>query len=160
MFTITKPTLTFGGAAPLNVVATNYDRFSTLPYLQLSGWTAADAFLLGLFMIGGYFIYAYATASLVDIEPLRRRENRLICICKTLNCLDVLGFLNPAQLRRVDAINDGLSLILETYLMSLAHPWKKIASNIDKNLLKRRKVSKNKFITREDFELDDPLHGY
>ena len=44
--------------------------------------------------------------------------------------------------------------------MSLANPWKKIASNIDKNLLKRRKVSKNKFITREDLELDDPLHGY
>ena len=76
MFTITKPTLTFGGPTPLNVVATNYDRFSTLPYLQLSGWTAADAFLLGLVMIGGYFVYAYLTASLVDIEPLRRREKR------------------------------------------------------------------------------------
>ena len=86
VFTITKPTLTFGGAAPLNVVATNYDRFSTLPYLQLSGWTAADAFLLGLFMIGGYFVYAYATASLVDIEPLRRREKTNI-IVKLLNLI-------------------------------------------------------------------------
>ena len=74
VFSITKPTLTFGGAVPLNVVATKYDRFSTLPYLQLSGWTAADAFLLGLFMIAGYFIYAYSTASLVDIEPLRRSK--------------------------------------------------------------------------------------
>ena len=74
VFTITKPTLTFGGPTPLNVVATNYDRFSTLPYLQLSGWSAADAFLLGLVMIGGYFIYAYLTASLVDIEPLRRSK--------------------------------------------------------------------------------------
>ena len=79
---ITKPTLTFGGAVPLNVVATNYDRFSTLPYLQLSGWTAADAFLLGLFMIGGYFIYAYLNASLVDIEPLRRSNGD---ISKLLN---------------------------------------------------------------------------
>lgn len=43
-------------------------------YLQLSGWTAADAFLLGLFMIGAYLSYAYLTASLVDIEPLRRSE--------------------------------------------------------------------------------------
>jgi len=142
VFSVTKPTLTFGGAVPLNVVATKYDRFSTLPYLQLSGWTAADAFLLGLFMITGYFIYAYSTASLVDIEPLRRR------------------FLNPAQLARVDAVNDGLSLILKTYLMSLSSPWRKIASNIDNNLLKRRKASKNKFITRADLELDDPLHGY
>merc|ERR1711971_608624 len=142
VFSVTKPTLTFGGAVPLNVVATKYDRFSTLPYLQLSGWTAADAFLLGLFMIVGYFIYAYSTASLVDIEPLRRR------------------FLNPAQLARVDAVNDGLSLILKTYLMSLSSPWRKIASNIDNNLLKRRKASKNKFITRADLELDDPLHGY
>ena len=74
VFSVTKPTLTFGGAVPLNVVATKYDRFSTLPYLQLSGWTAADAFLLGLFMIVGYFIYAYSTASLVDIEPLRRSK--------------------------------------------------------------------------------------
>ena len=27
-------------------------------------------------------------------------------------------------------------------------------------LLKRRKASKNKFITRADLELDDPLNGY
>ena len=80
MFSITKPTLTFGGAVPLNVVATNYDKFSTLPHLQLSGWTAADGFLLGLFMIAGYFIYAYSTASLVDIEPLRRSESYILVL--------------------------------------------------------------------------------
>ena len=160
VFSVTKPTLTFGGAVPLNVVATKYDRFSTLPYLQLSGWTAADAFLLGLFMIVGYFIYAYSTASLVDIEPLRRSKRYIFYKSLELTYFDVLGFLNPAQLARVDAVNDGLSLILETYLMSLSSPWRKIASNIDNNLLKRRKASKNKFITRADLELDDPLHGY
>ena len=161
MFSITKPTLTFGGAVPLNVVATNYDRFSTLPYLQLSGWTAADGFLLGLFMIAGYFIYAYSTASLVDIEPLRRSESYILVFkSHDLTYFNALGFLNRAQLARVDAVNDGLSLILETYLMSLASPWKKIASNIDNNLLKRRKASKNKFLTRADLELDDPLNGY
>ena len=143
------------------MVATKYDRFSTLPYLQLSGWTAADAFLLGLFMIVGYFIYAYSTASLVDIEPLRRSERYIFYKSLKLTYFDaLLGFLNPAQLARVDAVNDGLSLILETYLMSLSSPWRKIASNIDNNLLKRRKASKNKFITRADLELDDPLHGY
>ena len=131
-------------------------------YLQLSGWTAADAFLLGLFMIGAYLSYAYLTALLVDIEPLRRSEK--ICFriqnLKMIYLILCLGFFNRAQLARVDAINDGLSLILETYLMSLAKPWKTIASNIDKNLLKRRKASTNKFLSRADFELDDPLRGY
>ena len=71
------------------------------------------------------------------------------------------GIFNEAQLARVDALNDGLSLILETYLMSLANPWKKIATNIDRNLLlRRRKSSKNKFVSRVDLDVNDPLRGY
>jgi len=143
VFTVTKPSLGLTGSVPGAVVATKYDRFSTLPYLQLSGWTAADAFLLVLLMMGAYLTYGYLTASLVSVEPLRRR------------------IFNEAQLARVDALNDGLSLILETYLMSLANPWKKIATNIDRNLLlRRRKSSKNKFVSRVDLDVNDPLRGY
>ena len=60
------------GALPGVVVATNYDKFATLPYLQLSGWTGADAFLLVLVMMAAYLGYAYLTAGLVDINPLRK----------------------------------------------------------------------------------------
>ena len=71
---MTKPSLGLTGSVPGAVVATKYDRFSTLPYLQLSGWTAADAFLLVLLMMGAYLTYGYLTASLVSVEPLRRSE--------------------------------------------------------------------------------------
>ena len=62
---------------PGSVVATNYDKFSTLPYLQLNGWTGADAFLMVLVLMAAYVGYAYLNAGLVSIEPLRRsiREN-------------------------------------------------------------------------------------
>jgi len=147
VFSISKPgiaSLGLSGAVPVNVVATKYDKFSTLPYLQLTGWTAADAFLMVLFMMAAYLGYAYITAGLVSIEPLRQR------------------FFNQAQLRRVDAINDGLSVILETYLMSLSSPWRKIASNIDRRLLRRQyKPEKNKFLSKIDkIEFYDPLEGY
>lgn len=72
---MTKPSLGLTGSVPGAVVATKYDRFSTLPYLQLSGWTAADAFLLVLLMMGAYLTYGYLTASLVSVEPLRRSES-------------------------------------------------------------------------------------
>ena len=71
---MTKPSLGLTGSVPGAVVATKYDRFSTLPYLQLSGWTAADAFLLVLLMMAAYLTYGYLTASLVSVEPLRRSE--------------------------------------------------------------------------------------
>ena len=62
----------------------------------------------------------------------------------------------------MDAINDGLSVILETYLMSLSSPWRKIASNIDRRLLRRQyKPEKNKFLSKIDkIEFYDPLEGY
>ena len=192
---MTKPSLGLTGSVPGAVVATKYDRFSTLPYLQLSGWTAADAFLLVLLMMGAFLTYGYLTASLVSVEPLRRSEApqrryllrlfRVFCVVFTIteraptraffwlktpgwfvcssNFVSSLfsGIFNEAQLARVDALNDGLSLILETYLMSLANPWKKIATNIDRNLLlRRRKSSKNKFVSRVDLDVNDPLRGY
>ena len=62
----------------------------------------------------------------------------------------------------MDQIGDGLSVILETYLMSLSAPWRRIATNIDNNLLKRRKSEhRNKFLPRiDDFDYGDPLSGY
>ena len=81
-------TLGGGGVVP-NVVATNYDKFSTLPYLQLQGWTGADAFALVLVLMGLYVGYAYLNAGLVSIEPLRRSKffikegmcfNNLLCV--------------------------------------------------------------------------------
>ena len=67
------------------------------------------------------------------------------------------GFFNDAQLKRLDAVGDGLNLIAETYLMSLSSPWKRIANNIDRNLLKSYRPQKNKFLSRID---EDPLAGF
>ena len=75
MFSITKPTLTFGGAVPLNVVATNYDRFSTLPYLQLTGWTYNDALnLVGLIAIILLLSQLPRIASLFSLAPTVKRS--------------------------------------------------------------------------------------
>ena len=57
-------------------------------------------------------------------------------------------FFNEFQLARLDAINEGMSLIADTYLMSLSSPWRKIAKNIDKNLLKKPKSKQNKFLKK------------
>ena len=59
---------------PGAVIATKYDRLSTLPYLQLAGWTQREAIFIVLFMVAIYFGYAYISANLVSIEPLRRSE--------------------------------------------------------------------------------------
>ena len=56
------------------MIATKYDRFSTLPYLQLTGWSGADAFVLVLVLMAAYLGYAYLNAGLVSIEPLRRSK--------------------------------------------------------------------------------------
>ena len=166
VFSISKPgiaSLGLSGAVPVNVVATKYDKFSTLPYLQLTGWTAADAFLMVLFMMAAYLGYAYITAGLVSIEPLRQRNYYFLAAVWFWLVIDFFsGFFNQAQLRRVDAINDGLSVILETYLMSLSSPWRKIASNIDRRLLRRQyKPEKNKFLSKIDkIDFYDPLEGY
>ena len=57
-------------------------------------------------------------------------------------------FFNEFQLARLDAINEGVSLIADTYLMSLSSPWRKIAENIDKHLLKKPTSSQNKFLKK------------
>ena len=69
-----KPSLSFSGPLPGSIIATKYDRLSTLPYLQLAGWTQREAIFIVLFMVAIYFVYAYITANLVSIEPLRRSE--------------------------------------------------------------------------------------
>ena len=74
MFTITKPTLSYSGPVPSGIVATKYDRLATLPYLQLSGWTQREAIFIVLAMIAVYFLYAYVSANLISIEPMRRSE--------------------------------------------------------------------------------------
>ena len=74
MFTITKPSFTYSGPLPGTVIATKYDRLSTLPYLQLAGWTQREAIFIVLFMVAIYFGYAYITANLVSIEPMRQSE--------------------------------------------------------------------------------------
>ena len=82
-----------------SVVATNYDKFSTLPYLQLQGWTGADAFALVLVLMGLYVGYAYLNAGLVSIEPLRRSKtfikndddkNNFLCVFRIFYRLSVV----------------------------------------------------------------------
>merc|ERR1711953_1032013 len=98
--------------------------------LRRGGGEEREAIFIVLFMVAIYFVYAYITANLVSIEPLRRK------------------FFNDAQLSRFDAINEGMSVIANTYLMSLSSPWRKIAQNIDKHLLKKPSLSQNKFLKK------------
>ena len=66
--------MTYSGPLPGAVIATKYDRLSTLPYLQLAGWTQREAIFIVLFMVAAYFGYAYLSANLVSIEPMRKSE--------------------------------------------------------------------------------------
>ena len=62
------------------IVSTPYNKFSTLPYLQLPGWTATDAILIAVSMLVLYYGYAYLTADLVSLEPIKRSELNEQCI--------------------------------------------------------------------------------
>ena len=144
---MTKPSLTYSGPLPGTVIATKYDRLSTLPYLQLAGWTQREAIFIVLFMVAMYFAYAYITANLVSIEPMRQSE-----VSPKRSNDNVFPFLveffNEAQLSRFDAINEGMSVIADTYLTSLSSPWRKIAQNIDQHLPKKPTSSQNKFLKK------------
>jgi len=133
VFSISKPSKKiFGGVVP-GIVSTPYNKFSTLPYLQLPGWTATDAILIAISMLVLYYGYAYLTADLVSLEPIKRR------------------LFNGAQIDRVDALQSGLEAIADTYLLSMSHPWKNILENIDNNLLRKDSkdyVSNNKLVRR------------
>ena len=71
---MTKPSVTYSGPLPGTIIATKYDRLSTLPYLQLAGWSQREAIFIVLFMVAMYFGYAYISANLVSIEPMRQSE--------------------------------------------------------------------------------------
>jgi len=133
VFSISKPAKKiFGGVVP-GIVSTPYDKFSTLPYLQLPGWTATDAILIALSMLVLYYGYAYVTAESISLEPLKRR------------------LFSESQIERVDALQNGLEAITDTYLLSMSNPWKNILENIDKNLLKQDSsnyVNKNKLLRK------------
>jgi len=134
VFTVSKPSVPiFGGVIP-GIVHTPYDKFSTLPYLQLPGWTATDAIMIALSMVVLYYGYAYVNAESVSLAPLKRK------------------LFNEAQIERVDALHSGMAAIADTYLLSMSNPWKNILENIDRNLLKRSEstyVNKNKFLKKK-----------
>ena len=74
MFTIPVPSVPVFGGVVTNIVSTPYDKFSTLPYLQLPGWTAMDAIMIAISMVVLYYVYAYVNASSVSLEPLKRSK--------------------------------------------------------------------------------------
>eukprot|EP00090_Calanus_glacialis_P016219 TRINITY_DN25438_c0_g1_i2.p1 TRINITY_DN25438_c0_g1~~TRINITY_DN25438_c0_g1_i2.p1 ORF type:complete len:379 (-),score=89.78 TRINITY_DN25438_c0_g1_i2:33-1058(-) len=135
VFSVSKPSSVpiFGGVIS-GIVSTPYDKFSTLPYLQLPGWTATDAIIIAISMVVLYYVYAYVNASSVSLEPLKRK------------------LFNEAQIARVDALQTGLEAVADTYLLSISNPWRNILENIDRNLLKRAStsyVNKNKLMKRK-----------
>eukprot|EP00091_Calanus_sinicus_P017183 TRINITY_DN37029_c0_g1_i1.p1 TRINITY_DN37029_c0_g1~~TRINITY_DN37029_c0_g1_i1.p1 ORF type:complete len:182 (+),score=28.43 TRINITY_DN37029_c0_g1_i1:271-816(+) len=62
----------YSGGVISGIVSTPYDKFSTLPYLQLPGWTATDAIIIAISMVVMYYVYAYINASSVSLAPLER----------------------------------------------------------------------------------------
>eukprot|EP00090_Calanus_glacialis_P016218 TRINITY_DN25438_c0_g1_i1.p1 TRINITY_DN25438_c0_g1~~TRINITY_DN25438_c0_g1_i1.p1 ORF type:complete len:303 (-),score=79.20 TRINITY_DN25438_c0_g1_i1:322-1119(-) len=81
VFSVSKPSSVpiFGGVIS-GIVSTPYDKFSTLPYLQLPGWTATDAIIIAISMVVLYYVYAYVNASSVSLEPLKRSEYTLVFV--------------------------------------------------------------------------------
>jgi len=69
LFTVTKPSVTYSGPLPGAVIATKYDRLSTLPYLQLAGWTQREAIFIVLFMVAAYFGYAFSQPTSCPLNP-------------------------------------------------------------------------------------------
>ena len=85
VFTVTKTVQPSFGGVVANIVATKYDRFSTLPYLQLPGWSSGDAVIIALVMMVGYYLYAYSNADEVSLLPLKKSTN-----CNVIPCLHLL----------------------------------------------------------------------
>jgi len=118
-FTISIPSVVkpggFSGSVVIpGVVHTNYDKFSTLPYLQLTGWTYNDA----LNLVGFIFLTILITqlprlSPLLSLAPSMKRR-----------FFDLLDYAESDQFSaRMDALQDGLVDIVHKTRESVAYPW-------------------------------------
>jgi hypothetical protein len=92
VFTVSKPSVPIFGGVISGIVSTPYDKFSTLPYLQLPGWTATDAIIIAISMVVLYYVYAYVNASSVSLAPLKRSEYALVFVGLTKTSFVILCY--------------------------------------------------------------------
>ena len=72
-FTVSVPVVTYSstGGFPVNVVSTTYNKWATLPYLQLSGINYQDTLALGGLIL--FLLLAFQLRG-VSFAPIQRSE--------------------------------------------------------------------------------------
>ena len=72
-FTVAVPLVTYSssGGFPVNVVSTTYNKWATLPYLQLSGINYQDTLTLGGIIL--FLLLAFQLRT-VSFSPIKRSE--------------------------------------------------------------------------------------
>ena len=76
-FTITLPAIVRPIVSPpalAGITVTNYNKYSTLPLLQLTGWSYNDALYLGLVTAVVYFTVFHLPSLLQAVEPIKKSK--------------------------------------------------------------------------------------
>lgn len=122
-FTVSIPSIV---SVPIynGLTTTNYNKYSTLPLLQLSGWSYTDAVYAGIATILLYIAIFQLPILLQSIEPIKRR---------------ILTYSESDDFAtRIDALQDGLIDVLGNTVGDFAAPWMGIVRQFGRNLLNRK----------------------
>jgi hypothetical protein len=122
-FTVSIPSIV---SVPIytGITHTNYNKYATLPLLQLTGWTYDDAVSAGIATILLYLAVFHLPNLVSSFQPIKRR---------------ILNFSESDDFSsRMDALQDGVIDILGNTVSDFAGPWVGIVKQFGRNLLNRR----------------------
>jgi len=124
-FTVAVPVVTYGstGGFPVNVVSTTYNKWATLPYLQLSGINYQDTLALGGIIL--FLLLAFQLRS-VSFTPVKRRV------------LEILDYADSGEFAdRIDQFQSGIFDAISTTTGNVAHPWVDIFHTLERKYFDR-----------------------
>jgi len=106
------------------LTTTNYNKYATLPLLQLTGWSYNDAVTAGIATILLYLAVFQLPSLIQSIDPIKRR---------LLTYSESDDFAS-----RMDALQDGLLDVMGDTVKDFASPWVGVVKQFGRNLLNRR----------------------
>merc|ERR1711892_1021655 len=127
------------------LTTTNYNKYATLPLLQLTGWSYNDAVTAGIATILLYLAVFQLPSLIQSIDPIKRR---------LLTYSESDDFAS-----RMDALQDGLLDVMGDTVKDFASPWVGVVKQFGRNLLNRR-YSQYSPINEEYQNLNSPYTSY
>lgn len=119
-FTVSVPVVTYAstGGFPVNVVSTTYNKWATLPYLQLSGINYQDTLALGGIILLLLLAFQLRT---VSFTPIKRRF------------FEILDYADSGEFaERIDEFQTGVLDAISTTTGNVAHPWVDIIHTLER----------------------------